>query len=543
MIERKRPIASVRRWGGAALRAVATGVVGAVLIAAGMGGGALAQKRGGTMHAIINPEPPILAVGIVSNTPTQTVGGKIFSALLTYGFDLKPIPNLAESYDISADGKTYTFKLRKGVKWHDGKPFSADDVVFSFTKLLPEVNPRARINFARVDKVTAPDANTVVLQLKQPFPPFIYAFDVATAPILPKHVYDGTDYRANPANNKPIGTGPFKLKEWKKGSFIHLVRNDDYFKPGQPYLDELIFQVIPDAGQRVVALETQKVHLAAFSDIEWFEVQRLKAMSHLELTTKGYEMYAPVSWLDMNHTRKPFDDPRFRRAMMHAHDRQFMRDKLFFGLGRIAHGPINSVTQFYDEKALTKYPYDLKKAEALLEEMGLKKGAGGMRAKVEMIVMPYGEVWQRVAEYSKQQLRRIGVDVTLRNTDVAGFNQACSNFEYDMTWQYLFQFGDPAIGVARSYISSNIKKGVMFTNTHQYRNAKVDEAFDKGAVGATREERQKWYTAAQKITTEEVAVGWMHELEFPTFTNKKFKNVVTTALGVNESFDAVYMAE
>ena len=524
-------------------RRVVVSIAAAAVAIVGLAGSAVAQKRGGTMHALINPEPPILAVGIVSNTPTQTVGGKIFSALLTYSFDLKPVPSLAESYDISADGKTYTFKLRKGVKWHDGKPFSADDVVFSFTKLLPEVNPRARINFARVEKVTAPDPDTVVLQLKDPFPPFIYAFDVATAPILPKHVYDGTDYRANPANNNPIGTGPFKLKEWKKGSYIHLVRHDEYFKPGQPYLDELIFQVVPDAGQRVVALETQKVHLAAFSDIEWFEVQRLKAMPHLELTTKGYEMYAPVSWLDMNHSRKPFDDPRFRKAMMHAHDRQFMRDKLFFGLGRTANGPINSVTQFYDEKALTTYPYDLKKAEALLDEMGLAKGAGGMRAKVEMIVMPYGEVWQRVAEYSKQQLRRIGVDVVLKNTDVAGFNQASSNFDYDMTWQYLFQFGDPAIGVARSYISSNIKKGVMFTNTHQYSNPKVDEAFDKGALAPTREERQRWYTIAQQQTTQDVAVGWMHELEFPTFYNKKFRNVVTTALGVNESFDEVYLAE
>ncbi|MBM3573921.1 MAG: ABC transporter substrate-binding protein, partial [Alphaproteobacteria bacterium] len=286
-------------------------------------------------------------------------------------------------------------------------------------------------------------------------------------------------------------------------------------------------------GQRVIALETQRVHLAAFSDIEWFEVQRIKAMPHLELTTKGYEMYAPVSWLDMNLSRKPFDDVRFRQAMMHAHDRKFMAEKLFFGLGRIAHGPINSVTQFYDEKALTKYDYDLKKAEALLEEMGLKKGADGTRAKVEMIVMPYGEVWHRVAEYSKQQLRRIGVDVNLRTTDVAGFNQAASNF----------QFGDPAIGVSRSYVSSNIRKGVMFTNTHQYRNAKVDEAFDKGAVALSREERQKWYTEMQRITSQEVAVGWMHEIEFPTFFNKKFKNVVITALGVNESFDAVYLAD
>ena len=504
---------------------------------------AQAQDRGGTFHAIINPEPPILVLGISSNTPTQTVGGKIWSGLFTYSHDLEPIPNLAESYEISADGKSYTFKLRKGVKWHDGKPFSADDVVFSFSKFLPEVSARARLTFTRAESITSPNPSTIVIQLKQPFPAFMHGFDVATSPIVPKHIYEGTDYWKNPANSHPIGTGPFKFKEWKKGGYIHLVRNDDYFKPGKPYLDEIFFHIIPDAGQRVVALETQKVHMSSFGDIEWFEVKRLKAMPHLELTTKGYEMYAPVMWLDMNHARKPFNDVRFRKAMMHAHDRQFMRDNLFFGLGRIAYGPINSVTRFYDEKALTKYPYDLKKSEALLEEMGLKKGADGMRVKLEMIIMPYGEVWQRVAEYSKQQLRQIGVDVVLKNTDVAGFNQACSNFEYDMTWQYLFQFGDPAIGVARSYLSTNIKKGVMFTNTHQYRNAKVDEALEKASVALTPEERQKWYSVMQKITTDEVAVGWMLEMEFPTFTNKKFKNVVTTALGVNESFDEVYLAE
>lgn len=525
-------------------RAASLGIAATVLaLSAALGTPAEAQKRGGSLHQIINPEPPILVVGIATNTPVQTVGGKLFSGLITYGFDLKPIPNLAESFEISPDGKAYTFKLHKNAKWHDGKPLTSEDVVFSFTKILPDVNPRARLNFSRAESITAPDPHTVVVTLKEPFAPFIMAFDVATAPVLPKHIYDGTDYRANPANSAPIGSGPFKFKEWKKGGHIHLVRFDDYYKPGKPYLDEMFFHIIPDAGQRVVALETQKVHVAAFSDIEWFEVQRLKKMPFLELTTKGYEMFAPVSWLDMNHSRKPFSDVRFRKAMMHAHDRVFMRDNIFNGLGRVANGPINSVTQFYDDKALVKYPYDLKKAEALLEEMGLTKGPGGVRAKIEMIVMPYGEVWQRVAEYSRQQMRRIGVEVTLKNTDVAGFNQASSNFEYDTTWQYLFQFGDPAIGVARSYLSSNIKKGVMFTNTHQYSNPKVDEAFAKGAAASSREERQKWYTEMQKVTTDEVAVGWMHELEFPTFYNKKFKGIVTTALGVNESYDEVSLAE
>src|SRR3954454_4764340 len=150
----------------------------------------------------------------------------------------KVVPSLAESWEISPDGLTYTFHLRKNVKWHDGKPFTADDVLFTTKTFLPETHPRARANFARAESITASDPYTVVFKLKEPFGPFIYAFEVSSAPMMPKHIYEGTDFRNNPANATPIGTGPFKFVEWQKGSFIHLARFDDYFKPGQPYLDD-----------------------------------------------------------------------------------------------------------------------------------------------------------------------------------------------------------------------------------------------------------------------------------------------------------------
>ena len=514
----------------------------ALALAAALAGAAAAQERGGTMNIMVQPEPPLLVLGLNQNGPTQVVAGKIYSGLLTYDFDLKPIPSLAESYEISPDGLTYTFKLRRNVKWHDGRPFTAADVVFTTKTMLPETHPRARANFGRAETIEALDDYTVVYKLKQPFGPFIYAFEVSSAPIMPKHIYEGTDYRNNPANATPIGTGPFKFKAWEKGSYIHLVRNDAYWKEGRPYLDELYFRIIPDAALRSAALENQQVHMSSFVDIAYVDVPRLKALPHLEMTTKGYEFFAPIMWIEVNNARKPMDDKRFRQAMAYAIDKNFVQKNIFFGLGRPATGPINSLTNFF-EKDKKQYPFDPKKAEALLDEMGLKKGANGMRAKIEMIPTPYGELWTQLAEYCKQALGKVGIEVVLRSTDVAGYNQANANHEYDTTFNYLYQYADPALGVARTYVSSNIRKGVMFSNTAQYKNPAVDEAFDKAAVAPTREERQKYYSDAQRLVVEDVPVVWLLEMEFPTFVNKKFKNVVTTGIGVNESFDAVYMVK
>ena len=514
----------------------------AVAAALSLPGGAMAQEpqRGGTLNVIVQPEPPMLVLGLNQNGPTQTVAGKIYQSLLTYDHALKPQPGLAESWEVSADGLTYTFRLAKGVTWHDGKPFTADDVVFTTTKFLPETHPRARAIFARCEFITAPDAGTVVFKLKEPFGPFLQAFEVSTTPIMPKHVYEGSDFRANPANATPIGTGPFKFKEWVKGSHIHLVRNDAYWKQGKPYLDEIIFRVIPDAASRSVALEQGTVQQTQFNDIETFDVPRLKALPHLTMTTKGYEFFAPLSWIEINTRVKPLDDKRFRQAMLHALDRQFIRDKIWFGLGRVATGPVNSVTRFY-EGNVKKYPYDPKMAEKLLDEMGLKKGSDGTRAKVKLLVMPYGETWTRLGEYVKQAMKKVGVDVTLETTDVAGWTKRVSGWDYELTFNFVYQYGDPALGVARTYISDNIRQGVMFSNTMGYSNPEADKLFAQAAQSSKDDERQQLYSAAQKIIVEDVPVAWLLEMEFPTFLDKRVQNAVTTAIGVNESYDGVWL--
>lgn len=227
---------------------------------------------------------------------------------------------------------TYTFDLTKGAKWHDGEPFTAADVVFSCDVMLKDVHPRARINFSRCESITVSDDHTVVFTLKEPFAPFLLSFESSSCLIVPKHIYEGTDYRNNPANDTPIGTGPFKFNEWVRGSHIHLIANPDYYRDGQPGLKEIFYRVIPDAASRSVALESSEVQLTQWGDVETFDVQRLAELPHIDLKTRGYEFYSPLLWYEMNLRREPFNDIRFRKACMHLLDKQFIVDRIMFGL-------------------------------------------------------------------------------------------------------------------------------------------------------------------------------------------------------------------
>ncbi len=499
-------------------------------------------QYGGVLTAILSPEPPTLNVAVQQVAGTQLIGGKIFESLLTYSFDLKPLPSLARSWDVSPDRLTYTFHLQPKVQWHDGKPFSSEDVVFTYTKILANT-PRTRTLMANVQEVSAPDAQTVVFKLKQPYSAFLYAMDIGGGAILPKHLYDvDTPLAQNPYNNAPIGTGPFKFKRWERGSYVELVRNEHYWKEGRPYLDGITYRVNPDSASRRVALEQGTVLQAWMQDIEPVDVPRVAKLPTINQTNKGYEYWSTMQWIELNGGRQPFADKRFRQALMYGINRQFIVDKIMFGSGTVATGPIHHNTRFYDAN-VKSYPYDPKKAAALLDEMGLKPDAQGVRVKVGLIPLPYGEMSRRISEYIKQNLAKIGVAVTLENTDVGGWTSRVGNWDFDMGANGVFQYGDPAIGVSRTYLGSNIKKGLMFSNTSQYNNPKVDELFNAAATAATDEERQKLYSEAQRILVEDVPVLWLADTNYSTLLNKRVHNAVTTALGVVDTQSETWLSK
>jgi len=195
---------------------------------------AQAPRQGGIMRTMIAGDPPLLILGLSTLAITQLVATKIYEGLVTFDPQLNPQPRLAKSWTISPDKKVFTFRLQENVRWHDGKPFTSEDVAFSIGSFQAAVNARSKIMIDNIASIETPDPLTVVFTLKQSFEPFLYAFDVLNFAILPKHIYAGTDFRTNPANQTPIGTGAFKLKQWRRGTSIELERFDGYWMPGRP---------------------------------------------------------------------------------------------------------------------------------------------------------------------------------------------------------------------------------------------------------------------------------------------------------------------
>ena len=494
----------------------------------------LAQGRG-VINAVVQPEPPGLMLGLTQNGPTQLVAGNIYEGLVRYDEKLEPQPLLATSWTANAEGTVFTFKLKPGVTWHDGKPFTADDVVFTADVFLRKTHARMRANLMAVESIKALDPLTVEFKLNYPFGPFMGIFEVGSMPMVPKHIYEGTDFAANPANATPIGTGPLKFKEWVKGSYIQLVANDSYHVKGVPTVDSVYFHVIPDAASRAAAFESGKVDIVPGGAVEYFDVQRLSKLPGVAVSTKGWEFFAPHCFLWINNRKAPLDQVKFRQALMHAIDRDAICKIAWQGFATPATGPFNSQIKFYSAD-VPKYPRNVEKGKKLAAEAGYTGEA------LRLLPLPYGETWSRSAEIVRQNLAQAGIKIELVATDVAGWNQKLNEWDYDLAFTYLYQYGDPALGVARNYTTSNIAKGSPWNNVEGYSNPKVDELFEAGAKAADPAKRAEIYRQVQKILVEETPVAWLYEINFPTLYRSKIKDPISSGVGLNDSLGRATIA-
>jgi peptide/nickel transport system substrate-binding protein len=495
------------------------------------------------MSAMMFDDPATLCYPLFNTRLSQEICGNINESLLLFDWQFKPQPNLARAFEVSPDGLIYTFHLRDDVLWHDGVKFSARDVVFSCGTMLPQLNPRSRNSFSHIDTITAPDAHTVVMHLKQPFNAFLLSFMASSAPMMPAHIYEGTDFRTNPYNLKPIGTGPFKFAEWKRGQYIHLTRNDHYWRPGQPGMDGIYYRICATPEQRMVAMETGAVDLAMADDIDTVLVSRLKANPNIVTRTDAYNGTGEITIMELNMRRWPFSDRRFRAAFMHAIDRDFLVKAVNFGIGKVATGPIPSTAPYYDPKALTLYPYDPARARALLDEMGLKPGLGGVRHRFGIMMTPDGGgAWTRGCQYIKQALSEVGLDANLEATDWPTQQRRSGNWEFDCDCNSYGEYGDPAIGTSRFYVSSNIRKGVPLTNLQGYVNPEVDRLFAQAAIAVSHQEAQACYSRLQQILTHDVAMVWLYERKPVFFYNTRLKNVIMGPNGPSDGLGAATLA-
>ena len=430
--------------------------------------------------------------------------------------------------------------------WHDGKPFTSADVKFSLMEVLKKLHPRGSTSFQAVVDVETPDALTAVLKLDKPAPYLLSALSGYESPMVPKHLYEGTDIRNNPNANKPVGTGPFKFVSWERGQYVRLDRNPTYWRKGQPYLDRIVARFISDPGTRTAAMEKGEVHYGAFGAVPYVDVARLRTLPHIDVSTDGYGMISPLMQLEVNNRKPPFDNVKVRQAVSYALDRKFMIDNIWFGFGKPSTGPISSNFQsagLYEGNVRDYAVADrVAVANKLLDEAGLPRGAGGIRFKMVHDMLPYGDEWRRLGEYIKQALGDVGIDVSLRYEDVPTWlKRVFTDYDYDLTSTFYYNLSDPVMGVHRQYHSSMIRKGTVFVNGSQYSNPEVDGLLNAATVELDAKKRAEQYSRFQKIVADDVPLIFLTEMQFTTVFNKKVKGAFGDAFGVYSSFAGVWM--
>lgn len=505
----------------------------------------IAQQSGGTLVMTVVPEPPSLASYISTSQPIGQVATKVYDGLLTYNSETEAQPALAESWQVSEDGKSITFNLRKGVTWHDGEPFTSADVQFTFMNVLKEFHPRGVNNFRELIAVDTPDDHTAIFRLTGPAPYIMRILSSYESPIVPKHAFGQQDVREYDMANTPIGTGPFKFVEWQRGQYMRFDRNEDYWQDGLPYLDRIVARFIPDPGTRTAAMETGEVHLTAYSHIPTEDLGFLGAQDHLEVTQDGYEMMPGVTFLIFDTTEPPFDDVRVRQAVSYAIDRQFIVDAVWNGYSKPATGPMSSKLIWYsDDVRDYAVPDRLDIANRLLDEAGYPRKDNGIRFEITHDVQPYGEVWQRFGEVVVQQLAEVGIDVKIRYEDTPTWlNRVFTDYDFAMTSTGYFNFSDPVIGVHRGYHSNQIKPGTVFVNASRWSSPETDRIMDEAAVELDVNRRMELYTELQRLVVDAAPHVFVEEPAQISVYNTKVKGLLENPFGSFWGMETVWIEE
>ena len=490
-----------------------------------------AFAEGGTLVWGTTQNPRHLNPAVQSGIATMMPGTQIFASPLRYDDKWNPQAYLAETWSLQDDGKSLLLRLVPNAKFHDGTPITSEDVAFSI--MTNKANHPFKSMFEAVERVDTPDARTAIVRMSKANPAILLAMSPPLCPIIPKHIYGKVDnIKATPLNSSGVvGSGAFKLVEFKSGDHITLERNPDFFIKGMPKFDRIVIRIFKDSNALAIALENGEVNYVPFwSDLS--VLQRLKKNPKLAVTDKGGEAIGPLNWLAFNMAKKPLDDVRVRQAISYAIDRNFITKKLHYGFSKIATGPITLGSPFYTSD-VEHYNLNLAKANQLLDAAGHKKGANGVRFHLTVDFIPGNrEMHQTIAEYLKAQLRKVGIDVEVRAApDFPTWAKRVSGHDFDMTTDSVFNWGDPVIGVHRTYLTSNIRKGVIWSNTQSYSNPKVDELLTQAGVETNVEKRKALYRDAQKIVVKEAPVAYINVIPYYQVYDKNLHNLPTTIWG------------
>ncbi len=453
--------------------------------------GNMEPKEGGTIIVGLEGDPLGYNPNASGDDFAFNVHQNLFNRLMKLNNNQEIVPDLAKEYEFSDDGLELTFHLQEGVTWHDGNEFSSEDVKFTFDTIIEEKG-QASGSLTSIDEITAPDDNTVVFHLNRKDSSLVGNLSWYGIFIMPKHIYEGTDWTTNPANQNPIGTGPFKFVEHEKGVSVTLEKNEDYWGD-VPYLDKVIFSIIPDSNTAIQALNNEELDILGITP-PFSEMEVFKSNSQFN--------YGELVWpsrfqIAFNMEDEDFSDSNVRQAVAYGLNKEEIVEKALKGNGIVAN---TGMVPAYETVLNTEDVFpdrDVEKARELLEEAGYTADSKGMYFSANFDVFS-GEPFEDIATVVKENLSEIGIDISINIMEQAAWNdKVWENKNYSISMLAGYQGPGPG-GLYGRFAT----EGSM--NIYNYSNPGLDEALKEAFAQVSDEESAPFYFEAQKLIVEDM---------------------------------------
>jgi len=478
---------------------------------------------------------------VASDSASHQICGLVYNGLIKYDKNLNIVGELAKDWKISNGGKVITFYLRDDVRWHDGEPFTAYDVEFTYNKITdPEVRTPYSGDFLKIERLEVIDKYAVKVVYKEPFSPALSSWSMS---IMPKHLLEGEDLNTSSYGRNPIGTGPYKFKRWKSGQRIDLVANQDYFE-GPPFIGRYIYRIIPDNATIFLELQAEGVDLMSLAPLQY----RRQTDNNFFKTHYNKFRYPAFgyTYLGYNLLEDKFKDKRVRQALNLAVDKDELIDGILMGLGRPCTGPFVPESWAYN-KDIRFTTYNPKKAKKLLGQAGWRdeNKDGWLEKENEIfkftIITNQGnDERRRAAEIIQQRLKEVGVKVDIKIVEWSVFVTEVINkrrFEAVLLGWGLGQDPD----CYDIWHSSKTKEGEF--NFINYHNKELDRLLDQGRRIFDQSKRARIYHKVQKILYDDQPYMFLWVAESLPIVHKRFKGITPAPVGISYNFIRWYVPE
>jgi len=475
-----------------------------------------AQTRdvGGTLVVNLVSEPTVIPGSSAWNS--GFVAAQIFDSLLALGPNLELLPALAVDWRVDESQQSYVFRLRQGVKWHDGVDFTAEDVKFSFEKIISRFHTFGALYFR--NSVVEIRGDEVVIKPEKFLPAAqLRLFATTETVIYPKHLLEpqADNYLTSEFRTKPVGTGPYKLKEWNRGNFMELERNRDYWDTGKPYLERIVIRFLSDSASIIAGFQRGDLHYI-FRGVPYEAIPTLQNNPTLDVFLSNRPPYRAALWINVKSP--PLDNVNVRRAIAYAINRADIVEKATLGLSKPDQWMIDPLQVPPSPNAYI-YSYDPQIANFLLDQAGFPKGPDGFRFTIELMTR-VGEPDELLfSQLIKDQLAEVGIRVNIVSVDFATYLARQQRFDYQVA---TVKYWIDALWVYQLFHTEWIGKGA-FTNNFQYSNPEVDNLLNQWLVEANPNRQVQLLQRVGDILSRDVPAIILYEVVWPNVLNKNFK--------------------